>query len=34
MELSSNTLYAIQVDKIKNSIMELVEDCFNKYTDP
>jgi len=33
-ELSANTRYAIQVDKMKNSIMELVDDCFNRDTDP
>lgn len=34
LNFSANTIYAIQVDKMKNSIMELVEDCFNRDTDP
>lgn len=32
--LSANTRYAIQVDKMKHSIIELVDDCFNRDTDP
>lgn len=33
-KFSPNTRYAIQVDKMKGGIIDLVEDCFNKETDP